>query len=755
MRGPHVDEEVGHTLDDADSRRSSRTSSRRTSRMDALRNRRHSQLPRVLDTELAVADAATESYIGNESSIYVYSAYMLQEAREFARAHPRAKVAMTKRAKRGGLVLLAMVCCGMQFLVMLCFDFSVTMPSCSQHSDCEFSGSFCHPRYGMCMICPPWDGDKQEIVVKAGWLFSNALDELKEIQSVFEVTGNVSGVCLDDSLTQVKPYCAYSDGAKKMGPFDLVVLCIVTMVISLEVVKELDQLQLTLDIFGWYRLTPDFCCAKSCCCCDDCSCGPSFDARVGNSRQSGSVKIVWLRPLKCLGLHCFQVPVIPASAQRMFRLIPMFMTFLVAPTLLVTFLQQVLLVGGDAKSQVIDSLSLVFLLELDNIVFKFIGPEKHSRYIVGVHKKLKRIRAATLYPYHGESRLPRSLLITVSMMVAVANLRSRNCVEDMEKGKDYGMNGQGRVGKYFYFVSSELAVISMYATCSIMAVHAYMLYARAMARGDYLVSEFLTDQECYFSQRRACQRYFGLGWFCDLCWEAQYGFHGSEGLGESGRERGTKRSTNGNLVESSPDVNSRKNPLNGEDFEMVDKRRLSTARELRELSSDSTGAASIDGDEGGSGADAGRGTVSNGARELPPSPVMLEPLQASPTTPPMQTSARISVLNRVSVQDTALKSPPPAQIMAELRNTAHQLAVDDKWGNRPGDRGSDASMAMTEMSAVERDHGALNEEDAMDIRKITLDLVVDIIVSGFFINVWEFFQFLFMYMILENEHPQK
>ena len=29
--------------------------------------------------------------------------------------------------------------------------------------------------------------------------------------------------------------------------------------------------------------------------------------------------------------------------------------------------------------QVIDSLSLVFLLELDNIIFKFIGPEKHSR----------------------------------------------------------------------------------------------------------------------------------------------------------------------------------------------------------------------------------------------------------------------------------------------------------------------------------------------------------------------------------------
>jgi len=49
------------------------------------------------------------------------------------------------------------------------------------------------------------------------------------------------------------------------------------------------------------------------------------------------------------------------------------------PTLLTTFIQQVLLVGGDAKSQVIDSLSLVFLLELDNIIFKFIGPEEQAR----------------------------------------------------------------------------------------------------------------------------------------------------------------------------------------------------------------------------------------------------------------------------------------------------------------------------------------------------------------------------------------
>ena len=49
--------------------------------------------------------------------------------------------------------------------------------------------------------------------------------------------------CLDDSHNFSKPYCAYSEGAKNMGPFDLVVLFVVTMVISLEVVKELDQLQ--------------------------------------------------------------------------------------------------------------------------------------------------------------------------------------------------------------------------------------------------------------------------------------------------------------------------------------------------------------------------------------------------------------------------------------------------------------------------------------------------------------------------------
>ena len=34
--------------------------------------------------------------------------------------------------------LLAMLCCGMQYLVMMCFDFSVTMPACDSHSDCEF-----------------------------------------------------------------------------------------------------------------------------------------------------------------------------------------------------------------------------------------------------------------------------------------------------------------------------------------------------------------------------------------------------------------------------------------------------------------------------------------------------------------------------------------------------------------------------------------------------------------------------------------
>lgn len=71
------------------------------------------------------------------------------------------------------------------------------------------------------------------------------------------------------------------------------------------------------------------------------------------------------------------------SAQRVFRFVPIVMTYLVAPTLLATFVQQVLLVGGDAKSQVIDSLSLVFLLELDNIVFKFIGPERQGEWLVG------------------------------------------------------------------------------------------------------------------------------------------------------------------------------------------------------------------------------------------------------------------------------------------------------------------------------------------------------------------------------------
>ena len=90
------------------------------------------------------------------------------------------------------------------------------------------------------MVCPPWDSDKQEIVSMDWALYSTAISS----SAMYDLFKNVSDFrCLDDSHKYSKPYCAYSEGAKHMGPFDLVVLFVVTMVISLEVVKELDQLQ--------------------------------------------------------------------------------------------------------------------------------------------------------------------------------------------------------------------------------------------------------------------------------------------------------------------------------------------------------------------------------------------------------------------------------------------------------------------------------------------------------------------------------
>ena len=40
----------------------------------------------------------------------------------------------------------------------------------------------------------------------------------------------------------------------------------------------------------------------------------------------------------------------------------------------------------------------------------------------------------------------------------------------------------------------------------------------------------------------------------------------------------------------------------------------------------------------------------------------------------------------------------------------------------------------------------------MEIRKVLYDLLVDMFVSGCFINIWEFIQITIMYVVLENHH---
>ena len=64
-----------------------------------------------------------------------------------AKEDPEKLQRFDERLNRGSLFCFALICVFIQLGVMLCFDFSVTMPSCEEHSDCEFSGTFCHERW--------------------------------------------------------------------------------------------------------------------------------------------------------------------------------------------------------------------------------------------------------------------------------------------------------------------------------------------------------------------------------------------------------------------------------------------------------------------------------------------------------------------------------------------------------------------------------------------------------------------------------
>eukprot|EP00621_Florenciella_sp_RCC1693_P015555 CAMPEP_0182530568 /NCGR_PEP_ID=MMETSP1323-20130603/6005_1 /TAXON_ID=236787 /ORGANISM="Florenciella parvula, Strain RCC1693" /LENGTH=84 /DNA_ID=CAMNT_0024739873 /DNA_START=24 /DNA_END=278 /DNA_ORIENTATION=- len=81
------------------------------------------------------------------------------------------------------------------------------------------------------------------------------------------------------------------------------------------------------------------------------------------------------------------------------------------------------------------------------------------------------------------------------------------------------------------------------------------------------------------------------------------------------------------------------------------------------------------------------------------------------------------------------------------------MTQDDQWGDRLGDRGSDASMEATDATdASERYHGQLDENDAMEIRKVLVDVLVDTLISVIVTFFSEGFQLIMMFFILEKDY---